>query len=107
MATDPYSWAKEFAASQYTRAGQADADRMQMLLNVFQEEAARQRPTIAAPLELEMTEKKAAIQRRYQLMRDADRAATKAKEAKAGIGTTDPELAQIMLDAGMTTDLNQ
>jgi hypothetical protein len=82
MATDPYIWAREFAAQQYGRANQADSDREQSLLNVFTEEAARQRPYVLAPLELEMEEKKAAIQRRYQLMRDADKAAADAKKAK-------------------------
>ena len=100
MATDPYQWARDFAASQYARAGQKDNDRTQMLLNMFTEEAARQRPYVAMPGELAMTEAKAAIQRRYQLMRDADKAAAK---KKAGVsGTGDPELDAIMADAGIT-----
>lgn len=65
MATDPYSWAKEYAAQQYARAAQMDQDKQQMLLSVFNEEAARQRPYVTAPLEMQMFEKKAQIQRRY------------------------------------------
>ena len=83
MATDPYVWAREFANSQYQRANNADDSRDRLLLSVFNEEAARQRPYIAAPLEQAIAEKNAARQRRYQLMRDAD----KAKAAKdAGVG---------------------
>ena len=95
MATDPYIWAREFANSQYNRANQADSDKMQMLLNVFTEEAARQRPYVTMPAELQKAEALAAIQRRYQVMRDADKKKNKETDAAAA-AAADPEFAAIL-----------
>lgn len=52
MATNPYAWAQNYASQESQRAGQRESDSTQMLLNLFQEEAARQRPYVTMPARL-------------------------------------------------------
>ena len=85
MATNPYAWAQNLAQQESSRAAQRDNDATQMLLSIFQEEAARQRPYVTMPARLAESQldrlnaepfNERAAQRRY-------------KYSKAGQGATD------------------
>ncbi len=52
MTTDPFSWAKEFAAQSNSRAAQDYNDAQQSLMAMFRTEAARQAPWADLPLDL-------------------------------------------------------
>ena len=49
---DPFSWADQFAQTQHSRASQESGDAQNMLMNVFAQEAARQRPWSDLPVDL-------------------------------------------------------
>lgn len=49
---DPFSWADDYSRTQHTRAAQENNDSQRMLLSVFAEEAARQRPYSDLPVDL-------------------------------------------------------
>ncbi|MBU2051500.1 MAG: hypothetical protein KKH61_21325 [Gammaproteobacteria bacterium] len=52
MASDPYAWAQNFAAQEAQRSSQRESTSQQMLMNLFQEEAMRQRPYAQMPARL-------------------------------------------------------
>lgn len=52
MASDPYVWARDLAAREAQKLSQRENSADNMLLSVFQEEAARQRPYATMPARL-------------------------------------------------------
>lgn len=56
MATDPFSWARSFGDQQAQVAENSRARAQSVLMNLFQEEAARQRPYATMPAELARAE---------------------------------------------------
>lgn len=49
---DPFSWAEDYARNQNAMAAQENGDAQQMLMGIFQQEAARQRPFNDLPVDL-------------------------------------------------------
>jgi hypothetical protein len=52
MSRDPYSWADQFAGTGENQLSQSRAQAANMLLSLFSEEAARQRPYVSMPANL-------------------------------------------------------
>lgn len=52
MARDPYGWADQFGTNMQNQANQSSANKLNALMAVFSEEAARQRPMVDLPTQL-------------------------------------------------------
>ena len=101
MARDPYSWVDQFANTSANMRSQAEAQKMQALLSLFQEEAMRQRPYVTMPAELAQAQQNRinaepfdvrAEQRRYANSVALIGARAKAKADAAGSTTGDVQM---------------
>lgn len=95
---DPYEWARMYYNQEGQRASQRDSEAQQMLMNIFQEEAARQRPYVTMPARLAEAE----LDRRNAEPYNERAAMRRYKYSKAGQEETD----EAVSEDGIQTDEN-
>lgn len=70
MPHDPYGWADQFGTNMQNQANQSSANKLNALMAVFAEEAARQRPMVNLPTDLAAKNAGLAIQEPYNIASD-------------------------------------